>query len=76
MGNATYSFMDKYYVTATVRGDGSSMVSDSHSFGIFPSLSANWNLKKEAFLSNIDFLTLLKLRIGYGLSGNLGGITS
>ena len=76
MGNATYSFMDKYYVTATVRGDGSSMVSDSHSFGIFPSLSASWNLKKEAFLSNIEFLTLLKLRIGYGLSGNLGGITS
>ena len=76
MGNATYSFMDKYYVTATVRGDGSSMVSDSHSFGIFPSLSVSWNLKKEAFLSNIEFLTLLKLRIGYGLSGNLGGITS
>ena len=76
MGNATYSFMDKYHVTATVRGDGSSMVSDSHSFGIFPSLSASWNLKKEAFLSNIEFLTLLKLRVGYGLSGNLGGITS
>ena len=76
MGNATYSFMDKYHVTATVRGDGSSMVSDSHTFGIFPSLSASWNLKKEAFLSNIEFLTLLKLRIGYGLSGNLGGITS
>ena len=76
MGNATYSFMDKYHVTATVRGDGSSMVSDSHSFGIFPSLSVSWNLKKEAFLSNIEFLTLLKLRIGYGLSGNLGGITS
>ena len=76
MGNATYSFMDKYHVTATVRGDGSSMVSDSHTFGIFPSLSASWNLKREAFLSNIEFLTLLKLRIGYGLSGNLGGITS
>ena len=76
MGNATYSFMDKYHVTATVRGDGSSMVSDSHTFGIFPSLSASWNLKKETFLSNIEFLTLLKLRIGYGLSGNLGGITS
>ncbi|MBE6274106.1 MAG: SusC/RagA family TonB-linked outer membrane protein [Bacteroides sp.] len=76
MGNATYSFMDKYHVTATVRGDGSSMVGDSHTFGIFPSLSANWNLKKEAFFSNIDFLTLLKLRVGYGLSGNLGGITS
>ena len=76
MGNATYRFMDKYHVTATVRGDGSSMVSDSHTFGIFPSLSASWNLKKEAFLSNIEFLTLLKLRIGYGLSGNLGGITS
>ncbi len=76
MGNATYSFMDKYHVTATVRADGSSMVGDSHTFGIFPSLSASWNMKKEAFLSNVDFLTLLNLRIGYGHSGNLGGITS
>jgi len=74
MGNATYSFMDKYHVTATVRGDGSSMVGDSHTFGIFPSLSANWNLKKEAFFSNIDFLTLLKLRVGYGLSGTWEGL--
>ena len=76
MGNVAYSFMDKYNITATVRGDGSSMVGSSHTFGVFPSLSANWDVKKEKYFSNIDFLTLLKLRMGYGLSGNLGGITS
>ena len=76
MSNVAYSFMDKYNITATVRGDGSSMVGSSHTFGIFPSLSANWDVKKEKYFSDIDFLTLLKLRMGYGLSGNLGGITS
>ena len=76
MGNITYGFMGKYNITATVRGDGSSMVGNSHTFGIFPSVSANWDIKREKLLSGIDFLTLLKFRVGYGLSGNLGGITS
>lgn len=76
MGNVTYGFMDKYNITATLRGDGSSMVGNNHTFGVFPSLSANWDIKKEKLFSDIDFLTLLKFRVGYGLSGNLGGITS
>lgn len=76
MGNVSYSFLDKYNVMATLRADGSSMVGDSHTFGFFPSLSANWNVKKEKFLANYDFVSLLKIRIGYGESGNLGGITS
>lgn len=76
MGNLSYSLLDKYMLTATLRSDGSSMVSRRHRFGFFPSVSASWNIKKEAFLSNVDFLTLLKLRMGYGQSGNLGGIIS
>lgn len=76
MGNLSYSLLDKYTLTATLRSDGSSMVSRRHRFGFFPSVSANWNIKKEAFLFDVDFLTLLKLRMGYGQSGNLGGITS
>ena len=76
MGNLSYSLLDKYTLTATLRGDGSSMVGNRHTFGFFPSVSASWDIKKEAFLRDAGFLTLLKLRIGYGQSGNLGGITS
>ena len=52
------------------------MVGDSHTFGFFPSVSVSWDIKKENFLSDIKTLSLLKLRMGYGQSGNLGGITS
>ena len=76
MGTATYSLFDKYHFTATIRGDGSSMVGNNHTFGFFPSVSASWDLKKEAFLRSVRNIDLLKLRIGYGRSGNLGGITS
>ena len=52
------------------------MVSDNNTFGFFPSVSLGWDVKKEGFLSDTDFITMLKLRTGYGRSGNLGGITS
>ena len=76
MGSVTYSYMNKYAVSASLRGDGSSMVSNKHTFGFFPSVSLNWDMKREKFLSDVDFITMLKLRTGYGQSGNLGGIKS
>ena len=76
MGSLSYCFMDKYTVSTTLRGDGSSMVSDKHTFGFFPSISLNWDINKEKFLSKINFVTLLKMRMGLGQSGNLGGIRS
>ena len=76
MGSVTYSYKNKYAVSATLRGDGSSMVSDNNTFGFFPSVSLSWDMKRENFLSDVDFITMLKLRTGYGQSGNLGGITS
>ena len=76
MGSLSYSLLNKYTISGTFRGDGSSMVGDSHTFGFFPSVSVSWDIKKENFLSDIKTLSLLKLRMGYGQSGNLGGITS
>ena len=76
MGSVTYSYKNRYAVSATLRGDGSSMVSDRNTFGFFPSVSLSWDMKREKFLSDVSFVTMLKLRTGYGRSGNLGGITS
>ena len=76
MGSLSYSLLNKYTISGTFRSDGSSMVGDSHTFGFFPSVSVSWDIKKENFLSDIKTLSLLKLRMGYGQSGNLGGITS
>ena len=76
MGSVSYSYKKRYFISATLRGDGSSMVSDNNTFGLFPSVSLSWDMKREDFLADVDFVTMLKLRTGYGQSGNLGGITS
>ena len=76
MANASYTLYNKYKLTLTMRGDGSSMVGDDHTWGFFPSVSAEWDIKKERFLSGFDGISALKLRTGYGRSGNLGGISA
>jgi iron complex outermembrane receptor protein len=69
-GRAVYNFNSKYYVTATIRRDGSSRFGANHKWGWFPSGSLAWNLKRESFMENLEFMSLLKLRAGFGLSGN------
>ena len=76
MANASYTLYNKYKLTLTMRGDGSSMVGDNNTWGFFPSVSAEWDVKKEHFLSGFDGISTLKLRSGYGRSGNLGGISA
>ena len=76
MGDVAYSFNDKYTVGATMRADGSSMVGDNHTWGFFPSVSATWNIKNESWLTDIQEISMLKMRTGYGRSGNLGGISA
>ncbi len=66
-GRAQYSFLDKYIITATARYDGSSRFNDP--WGLFPAVSAAWRIKDEAFLANANKLTELKLRVGYGETG-------
>lgn len=76
MANASYTLYNRYKLTLTMRGDGSSMVGDDNTWGFFPSVSAEWDVKKENFLRYFNGINTLKLRTGYGRSGNLGGISA
>lgn len=69
-GRAVYNFDSKYYFTATIRRDGSSKFGVNNEWGLFPSASVAWNIKREGFMNNVDFISDFKLRAGYGLSGN------
>lgn len=65
-----YSFMDKYLLQATIRQDGSSAFGKNNRWGYFPSASAGWRIMEEPFVKNLNFFDNLKLRAGYGISGN------
>lgn len=70
----TYSFKNKYVLTGTVRTDGSSRFSTNNRWGIFPSVSAAWKINEEKFLTNVKIVSNLKLRVGYGVTGQQDGI--
>lgn len=76
MGSVTYTLMDRYSLSFNARGDGSSMVGDDNTWGFFPSISFDWDAKKESFLADSKTISLLKLRTGIGQAGNLGGISA
>ena len=71
---AHYSYDERYMITATVRRDGSSKFGANHKWGWFPSVSAAWGLSQEAFMEDVDWLSDLKLRVGYGVTGNQDGL--
>ncbi|WP_299556323.1 TonB-dependent receptor [Seonamhaeicola sp.] len=66
---ANYSFDSKYLLTATIRRDGSSKF-PNNKWGTFPSVAAGWNIDKEPFLQNANFISSLKLRGSWGIVGN------
>lgn len=70
MGRLNYSYADKYLVTATVRRDGSSRFGTNNKWGIFPSGSLAWRISEEGFFQPISFVDDLKLRAGFGVTGN------
>lgn len=70
MGRANYVYMDKYLVTATIRRDGSSRFGTNNKWGIFPSGSLAWRVSEEDFFQGQEFVDYLKLRAGYGVTGN------
>ena len=74
--HAQYTFADKYALTLNARADGSSKVGANHRWGFFPSISGSWIISKEKWMHLPSFVSNAKLRIGYGHSGNLGGIDS
>jgi TonB-linked SusC/RagA family outer membrane protein len=67
---ADYGFRDRYFLSATVRRDGSSRFGKENRFGIFPSFSAAWRIGDEAFLDNVSWISDLKIRGSYGTMGN------
>jgi len=69
-GKADYIFADKYIVSGTVRYDGSSKFGENNRFGLFPAGSVGWVISQENFMTNILFISNLKLRAGYGVVGN------
>ena len=73
-GRANYSYLEKYILTLTVRQDGSTKFGDNHKWATFPSVSAAWRINEESFMSSTTFIDDLKLRVGYGVSGNQDGI--
>ena len=74
-GRANYSYRGRYILTATVRRDGSSRFGANNKWGLFPSVAVAWRISDEAFLSSTsDWLSLLKLRAGYGITGSQDAI--
>ncbi|MWB92894.1 SusC/RagA family TonB-linked outer membrane protein [Flavobacterium sp. GA093] len=72
---ANYNYDGKYLLTGTVRRDGSSRFGENNKWGVFPSASAAWRISNEEFMSSAkDWLGNLKLRVGYGVTGNQDGI--
>ncbi len=69
-GRVNYTLMDRYMATVTYRRDGSSRFGANNKFGDFPAASVGWLITEEDFLKDNDVLSLLKLKTGYGITGN------
>lgn len=76
LGRVNYTYDDRYVLTVNARTDASSKFGANHKWGFFPSVSAAWNVSSEQFMKQITWIDNLKLRLGYGLAGNQGGIDS
>ena len=72
-GRVNYSYASRYMLQATLRRDGSSVFGKNHRWGTFPSASVAWNITEEPFMKNQNVFDQLKLRAGYGVSGNALG---
>ncbi|OOG77209.1 hypothetical protein B0E43_06345 [Algoriphagus sp. A40] len=70
LARVNYNYDDRYLLTATFRRDGSSRFGQDNRWGSFPSVSLGWRLSEENFLSDVDWLSELRLRTSYGLTGN------
>ncbi len=69
-GRANYGYQGKYLLTATLRRDGSSRFGANEKWGLFPSASAKWRISQESFMSDLDWIDDLSLRVGWGITGS------
>lgn len=70
MGRLNYSLMNKYILTATMRYDGASVLATGNKWASFPSVAGVWKMQEEDFMQNVTWIDELKLRAGYGVTGN------
>ena len=73
-GRLNYTFMERYMITATMRADGSSKFNKDNRWGYFPSVALAWKINEETFLKDVKWISDLKLRLGYGITGQQEGI--
>ena len=73
-GRLSYNYDEKYFITGTVRSDGSSKFAQGHQYGVFPSGAVKWHAKAESFLKDVNWLSDLSFRGSYGQVGNSGNI--
>ncbi|WP_343706595.1 TonB-dependent receptor [Flavobacterium sp.] len=70
MARLMYSYDNRYFISGTVRSDGSSRLAPGHKWVTYPAVSVGWTLSNESFLKNVNYINLLKLRAGYGETSN------
>ncbi|WP_218149125.1 SusC/RagA family TonB-linked outer membrane protein [Chitinophaga sp. YR573] len=75
-GRVQYNYKDKYLFQASLRNDGSSAFGINNRWGYFPAISAGWNITSEEFMQKVPVISVLKLRAGYGVSGNSAGFNA
>ena len=75
IGRINYTLLGRYIATLNLRVDGSSNFSNKHQWGTFPGISLAWRINEEKFLKDVDWVSNLKLRAGYGQTGNAGNLT-
>lgn len=73
---ANYNWKNRYYLTGTIRWDGSSKFAEGNRWGCFPSVAAAWRITEENFMKNVEWVSNLKFRLSYGITGNNDGIGS
>ncbi|MFB5946826.1 SusC/RagA family TonB-linked outer membrane protein [Albibacterium profundi] len=71
-GRVNYMLDGKYMAQFILRREGSSRFGENNKWGNFPAVSAGWNISQEDFMADVDFVDYLKLRVGYGVTGNSG----
>ena len=69
-GRLRFNYKEKYLLAASIRRDGASVFAENNKYGIFPSVSAGWRVSEESFLSNVKWMSNLKLRASWGQAGN------
>lgn len=70
MARVMYEYNDRYFLSATVRSDGASVLAEGHKWHTYPAISAGWNISEESFMQGVSLVNRLKLRVGYGQTSN------